>query len=96
MKCAYCGEEFEATDKRFRYCSTECQKAAYRERQRKENKKRRKVDAEYRAKTYEGNRLRYHAKKHQRFVDLANEIRNNNWDEASLVEFLDSNFRLRH
>ena len=96
MKCAFCGKELTTTDRRVKYCSKECRHQAYLKQLKTSNKKRRAIDPDYLEKTYEGNRKRYHLKKHLRYVKLAAEIQKNNWDTDALVEFLENSFRLRH
>ena len=95
MKCAYCGKEFETTDKRVHYCSEECRRNAQLERLRKHNKNSRMKNPEYLKKTYAQNRRRYHARKHERFVELAKELAKHKSLDAK-VSFLEDNFRLRH
>ena len=96
MKCAFCGKKLETTDKRIRYCSDECRAEAYRIYSKKFNKQRRQTNKAYREKTYEGNRRRYHLRKHERFIELAKGLHKLCGNVDGTVEFLEENFRLRH
>ena len=96
MKCRYCGKEMDTTDGRVKYCSKECRHKAYLEQLRTSNKKRRLTNPDYLEKTYESNRQRYHARKHQRYVDLAELLVETCETVEQTVEFLENNFRLRH
>lgn len=96
MKCVICGKEIDSTDRRVHYCSDACREKGKKGQMLMANKKRRETDPTYLKKTNDGNRRRYHIKKHLRYIELANEIQNNHWDTDSLVEFLENSFRLRH
>lgn len=96
MKCAFCGKELTTTDKRVKYCSKECRHQAYLKQLKTSNKRRRATDPDYLEKTYEGNRQRYHARKHQRYVELAEILVETCETVEQTTEFLENNFRLRH